>query len=676
VKFMGTNLKNLLPMESEKIVIGNFTIVCYSVNTLIIGSGAASLNAAVSLNSMGQEDILIATALWGGGTSNNAGSDKQTYYKLSLCGSTPDSVVSMAQDLFEGRCMHGDIALCEAQGSVQAFMNLVTLGVRFPHDRYGSYAGYRTDHDHRGRASSAGPYTSGKMFEALASDVKKRGIAILDHHHCVALLTDKSGSKVIGALALDTNVKEYGKAFVLFNSTNVILGTGGPAGIYETSVYPYSQSGSTGMAFLAGATGQNLTESQFGIASLKFRWNLSGSYQQAIPRYISTDKNGKDEKEFLNDFFPDFTTLVKAIFLKGYQWPFDPIKVSDHGSSLIDLLVHMEISNKGRNVYLDYSRNPTWVTGDSFSLEILDEDVEGYLRNSGALKKSPIERLLALNAPAVAIYKDHGIDLRKEHLQIAVCAQHNNGGLKANLWWESDLGHLFPVGEVNGSHGVYRPGGSALNSGQVGSYRAALYISKKYKMTPMDLDSFISEVNMSVNSTLDTVNKWMSAGSSEENKKCIAEIRKRMSDSGGIIRDRESVEKSVSQAGKMLKELPSRIGAGSVTELSDAFQLMDHCITHLVYLKAIGYYLENGGRSRGSYVVTDSAKAETEQRSKLYFFSELCSYDKDVENKIIETGFKDGTINFKLREVREIPVQDLWFERVWKDYLEDNYLDS
>jgi hypothetical protein len=29
----------------------------------------------------------------------------------------------------------------------------------------------------------------------------------------------------------------------------------------------------------------------------------------------------------------------------------------------------------------------------------------------------------------------------------------------------------------------------------------------------------------------------------------------------------------------------------------------------------------------------------------------------------------------KLQEVREIPEQDLWFEKVWKEYLEDNYHD-
>ncbi len=145
-------------------------------------------------------------------------------------------------------------------------------------------------------------------------------------------------TKTIGALAINLEEKDFRKAFVLFNATNIVLGTGGPAGIYETSVYPHSQRGSTGMAFLAGATGQNLGESQFGIASVKFRWNLSGSYQQSLPRYISKEKDGSDEKEFLTDHFPDLKTLTKAIFLKGYQWPFDPRKIAGYGSSTIDLL--------------------------------------------------------------------------------------------------------------------------------------------------------------------------------------------------------------------------------------------------------------------------------------------------------------------------------------------------
>ncbi len=659
-------------MENELILLDGFEIRCVSVNTLVIGSGAASLNAAVSLHSFGQRDFVIATTKWGGGTSNNAGSDKQTYYKLSLSGSQPDSVPEMAADLFNGKCVHGDIALCEAQGSVRAFMNLVSLGVKFPHDRYGAWAGYKTDHDTRSRATSAGPYTSKRMFEALAGEVKKRKIKILDRHHVISLLTDQGKSRVIGALAINTKEKDPAKAFVLFNCDNIILGSGGPAGIYETSVYPLSQSGSIGMAFKAGASGQNLTESQFGIASVKFRWNLSGSYQQAIPAYISTDKNGNDRREFLDQNFRDYRSLIKAIFLKGYQWPFDPNKIEGYGSSLIDLLVYREITEKKRKVFLDYTSNPSFGGSEGFSFDNLDPEVFSYLKNSGALKKTPLERLLAINFPAYDLFREHGIDLSKEMVEIAVCAQHNNGGLKGDIWWESDLKHLFPVGEVNGSHGVYRQGGSALNAGQVGSYRAAEQIFKRYNGSVKGMDIFLDQSKEQVEKELSTAKTWLAAGSSTGNKKFLHKIRKRMSEAGGIIRNLNRVNSEASEAGLMLNNLPYKIGSGSVRELAETFQLMDHCLTHFLYLEAIRVYLSDGGRSRGSYLVT------VEDNEAINFSGEkiasvgLCNFDRTIENEIIEISYRAGKAFSKLVKPREIPAQNLWFEKVWKEYIEDN----
>ena len=78
--------------------------------------------------------------------------------------------------------MHGDIALCEALGSLPAFFRLTALGIPFPHDRYGAYVGYKTDHDPRQRATSAGPLTSRLMVEALAREVKKARIPLLEGH--------------------------------------------------------------------------------------------------------------------------------------------------------------------------------------------------------------------------------------------------------------------------------------------------------------------------------------------------------------------------------------------------------------------------------------------------------------------------------------------------------------
>jgi succinate dehydrogenase/fumarate reductase flavoprotein subunit len=659
-------------MDTEIKKFRNFEITCHNVNTLVIGSGAASLNAAVSLHSSGQKDIIIATSKWGGGTTNNAGSDKQTYYKLSLSGEPGDSVAEMAKDLFSGHCMHGDIALCEAQGSVQAFMNLVRLGVPFPHDKYGGWAGYKTDNDPRSRATSAGPYTSKFMFEVLACEVKRKRIKVLDRHQVIALLTDRSKSKVIGALAINLKTKDPLKAFVMVSCLNVILGTGGPAGIYESSVYPVSQTGSVGMAFKAGATGQNLGESQFGIASVKFRWNLSGDFQHAIPLYFSTDKNGRNRREFLNDFFPDFQSLTRAIFMKGNQWPFDSGNIHNHGSSLIDLLVFREITERGRKVYLDFTCNPWTPKEESFSFENLDRQVFDFLAKSEALKNTPLERLLALNSPAYSLYKEHGIDLAREPLQIAVCVQHNNGGLKGNIWWESDLKHLFPVGEVNGSHGVYRPGGAALNSGQVGSLRAAKYINAKYNAPAPDPDVLLNEAAEQIESELGQAETWLNSGNSSNNRLYLKEIRRRMSEAGGIIRNLEKAKTALAAAEEMIKNLPAKTGAGTVKELAEAFLLNDHCLTHLVYLDAIKTYIENGGRSRGSYLVVENENSILDNITSGNRSPELCQYDKDIEKDILEISFRNGVTDKKLVKVREIPVQDLWFEKVWKDFAQDN----
>ena len=49
--------------------------------------------------------------------------------------------------------------------------------------------GYKTDHDRGRRATSAGPYTSRLMTEALEKAVKEKEIRILDKMQVIKLLT-------------------------------------------------------------------------------------------------------------------------------------------------------------------------------------------------------------------------------------------------------------------------------------------------------------------------------------------------------------------------------------------------------------------------------------------------------------------------------------------------------
>lgn len=668
-------------MKKEIIDMNGVKFPVYSLNTLIIGSGAAGLNAAIHLWERGQKDIAIATDCWGGGTSNNAGSDKQTYYKLSLSSESPDSPLQMAQDLFAGGCMHGDIALCEAQNSLEAFFHLVRLGVPFPHNQYGAYVGYKTDHDPLGRGTSAGPLTSHLMFEALAREVKSRDIAVFDGCEVMALLAENKNDEthVIGALALDrNNCDAENMGFVIYNATNVVLGTGGPAGIYKASVYPVSQLGSTGLALAIGAIAHNLTESQYGLASVKFRWNLSGSYQQVIPRYVSTEKDGTDLREFLNDYFPDMGRLATAIFLKGYQWPFDPRKIGDFGSSLIDILVYQETVLRGRRVFLDFTRNPSGggILSD-FSFDLLGEEAYQYLQNSGALYDTPIERLQAMNQPAIDLYRDHGIDIGKESLEIAVCAQHNNGGLKGNIWWESNIRHLFPVGEVNGTHGVYRPGGSALNSGQVGSMRAAMFISRRYSSEPTSLNSFLSSARAQIREKFifarTLIDAKVADGSDIPTQR--EKIQSRMSVCGAHVRDLSKVKEAIVEGWQLYRKLQYAVKIATPQELPEAFKNLDLCLTHVLYLEAIGEYLEKGGRSRGSFLVLDpEGEKSCDQLGENWRFG-LNRVDSFVNTKILEISLDANmTVRKHWVNIRLIPQAEVWFETVWNDYMNDKII--
>ena len=413
-------------------------------DAVVIGSGAAGFSAACRIREDGRKSVCIVTEGVRCGTSRNTGSDKQTYYKLGLGGDAPDSVRAMASDLFASGCVDGDHALCEAALSTRCFHYLCEAGVPFPHNAYGEYIGYKTDHDPFARATSAGPLTSKYMTEALERKAAALGVPVHDGLLAVEILTD--GDRACGLLCL--NLAD--NTFVTFRCENVILATGGPAGIYANTVYPESQTGSTGLALSAGASLQNMTEWQYGLASLSPRWNVSGTYMQVLPRFVSVDADGC-EYEFLADFFDDEYQALSMVFLKGYQWPFDIKKVTC-GSSVIDLLVYRETVMRHRRVYLDYTRNPFAL--EKIEYEKLSDEAYAYLSRAGALLGRPIDRLAKMNMPAIELYAGKGVDLEKEYLEIALCAQHSNGGVSVDAWWQTTVKGLFAIGECAGTHGI------------------------------------------------------------------------------------------------------------------------------------------------------------------------------------------------------------------------------
>ncbi|NBH71661.1 FAD-binding protein [Clostridiaceae bacterium] len=647
----------------------------FKYNTIIVGTGAAGYNAALALWKLGQREIAMVTEGRLMGTSRNTGSDKQTYYKLTLCGQEPDSVGQMARDLFEGGCVDGDLALAEAAGSLRAFFHLVDIGVPFPFNQSGGYVGYKTDHDPLSRGTSVGPLTSRYMTECLERQVQERGVPVFDGYQAVRILTEGEGGekRACGILALNKReCADARKRYAVFSAENVIWATGGEAGMYQSSVYPFGQTGGMGVALEAGAVAKNLTESQFGIASVKFRWNLSGTFQQCIPRYVSLDEKGGDEREFLREFFDTPRQLVTATFLKGYQWPFDPRKVSDFGSSLIDLLVYQETVLRGRRVYLDFTRNPSALeAGGCFSLEHLAGEARAYLENCGALQNTPYLRLKHMNPAAIEVYGSHGIDISREYLEIALCAQHNNGGIACGQWWESSIRHLFAVGEVNGSHGVYRPGGSALNAGQVGGLRAAQYIAANYPGLPPGREEFMQFHGKEVEEEIRFGEGALKPGTEKiDVGEELSRLRRRMTQYGASIRSAGGLKTAIQENRAQWEALAECHRISAPGELKDLYKLRQLLVSQFVYLQAMMDYDENVGISRGSYLVYHPQGTLPNSR----LGEEFRNITKETDTATLQEISYDKaseSCHIWWRPVRPIPEENNWFENVWKNYREN-----
>lgn len=663
-----------------------------TATTVVVGTGSAGFCAADRLWELGQSDVVMVTDKIGAGTSRNAGSDKQTYYKMTLSGGDGDSVREMARTLFSGGAMDGDNALVEAALSAPAFLRLCELGVPFPRNRYGEFIGYKTDHDPRRRATSMGPYTSRTMVEQLEKKVARNGTRIFDDC-CVVDVIVRDGA-VAGLLVLRTDVPvgpvQSGaqSPFLLFRCTNLVYATGGPAGMYATRVFPHGQWGASGAAYRAGVRGKNLTEWQFGLASIRPRWNVSGTYMQALPRFVSTDVDGEDEREFLSEVIPDYGRQLSMIFLKGYQWPFDISKALD-GSSLIDLLVYRETVLRGRRVFLDFRQNPVRAEID---FARLSSEAHDYLAQAGALQGSPIERLRQMNLPAYEFYleKNPRVDLATEMLEVDVCAQHNNGGLVVDSWWQSNIAGFFPVGEAGGAHGVYRPGGAALNSGQVGATRAAEFIAARRNNSPLDVTEFTALADPVVARASGLVMRATAratAGVPDNTGDLLREVGELMSAKAGPVRSEQSIREALVQVSEWLAGYEEQVsaGGGSRRAVKRVFLVRDILMTAYVYLCAMADYSAHGGRSRGSVLYTDPAGslpmsghgADPTAELDLPEIFRFRLDDGALDGEIQEAGWlpaegtgKDpaGVSELTWRPVRPIPDDDDFFENVWREF--------
>lgn len=657
------------------LTIDNVNYPLWKADALVVGSGAAGLRAAVELKRR-QQNVLLATAGLYMGTSACSGSDKQTLFTAATAGNG-DSFLKLADALASGGAMDYDTAYVEAVGSLHTLGGLQFLGLELPEDRYGAILRYQTDHDEAGRATSCGPRTSRLMVKVLLEEVQRLNIPLLSGATVIKLLRqrDESGTEHVAGAILATGSRAHNPwGLALVVAPNVVLATGGPGELYRDSVYPNKCFGSLGLALEEGITLTNLTESQFGIGTPRsaFPWNLSGTYVQVIPYIYSVDSDG-GEHNFLADYYRTTQELASNIFRKGYQWPFHATRVMDFGSSLLDMAVAHE-QQLGRKVYMDFNRNPEAVPGDlPFSLQRLDDDVRAYLENNDALAALPIERLQRMNPLSIALYKMHGHDLTQTPLQFAMNNQHMNGGIEVDIWGQTSLPGCFAVGEIAGTHGVTRPGGAALNAGQVFAMRLARYIAHAGRRNAVDdVPELAAQPLAEVNDVILRAQRNESGRSLQSVKE---EIQTRMSDHGGFICHVDAVRQAAQEARLLAAAVAKNaLSIRHLAEIPELFMWRQMALISAAVLTMLDDYISSGGGSRGARIILDPEgdclPLTRNGPAQLWRFRPEQASDKE---KKLTIHYQQAKFIVRQKALRSLAdSKDHYFEKNWPDFLNGN----
>ena len=674
-------------MHQETLNVDGLSIPITCVNTVIVGAGAAGMNCAVQLVNFWrargvdqpQDRMLVVTGGLALGASRMSGSDKQTYYKMGTSPRVADTAEEFAKSLTVFGCCNGDTALVEGICSLRGFYALVDAGVPFPHDAAGAFIGYKTDHDPYERATSAGPKTSRFMSECLQARAERAGVRIVDKHPVLKFITagGRAASRIVAMLCADVSrATDSDPALAAFVAENWVLAAGGPGEIYQRTVYPRGQYGLHGAALEAGLEACNLTESQFGLASIAFRWNVSGTYMQVVPRIYSTDPDGGDPREFLTEYFDDMRAMATNIFLKGYQWPFDAQRITDQQSSLIDMAVHQETVVRSRRVWMDFLRNPAGAAGwDEFEIGALAPEAQEYLRKAGATQAVPIERLAHMNGPAIDIYAENGIDLQGEPLEIALCAQHMNGGFAVDKWWHSSVSRTFVIGEMAGTHGVKRPGGSALNAGQVGAMRVAEYIAGVYDIG--EASGPAGEVSSAIGAAVAQMRDMLSRGASAETEidEALGLIRRRMTRFGAHLRSEAGAAEALAEARRQYRAMcRDGLKIDSPRRLAEAVRTHQQCLAHIAILRAICEMFTRGAGSRGSHCILADDGIEMHPdlvdpaTGRPYRFRPENEALRDEILHVWYTGGPGGLFDVRRDAPRSAGDREIAFESAWAQY--------
>jgi L-aspartate oxidase len=412
-----------------------------TTDVLVIGSGGAALRAMLAAHDGGAEvAVVVKNTFRKSGATFHSVAEVGAFNVPDGAGDPTDSpevfrddILKAAQGVSDPRLV--DILVNEAEDTLHYLEN---KGIRF--EREGDkYLTFRACFSSKDRSHVLKDHFK-PIVKALGEEAARRGIKVRDNMMVIGLL-EKDG-ECHGAFALDGEGKP-----VIIRAKAVIMTVGGASQLFAKNLYPSDITGDGySMAYRAGVQLANMEFMQAGVSIIDPFINLFGNYLwDAHPNLTDRDGNA-----FMPDYLPDGMTVSEVLQEKVRHFPFSSSDISRY----IEISIQSAI-NDGRGtdkggVFLDF-------------------------------RKCDFDRLLSDTSRSFSRmwpltynwYKDKGIDLYVDPVQITCSAHAFNGGLRIDKNAETSLRGLYAAGETAaGPHGADRLGGNMAMTCQVFGERA------------------------------------------------------------------------------------------------------------------------------------------------------------------------------------------------------------
>lgn len=393
-------------------------------DVIVIGAGIAGQSAALRLARAGRRVLLLAKTELGRSASYWAQGG------IAAALDADDHVDRHADDTMDagaGLSQHATVAKV-TQAAPDLIDWLDELGVPFTRTATGEFhLGREGGHGER-RIVHAHDATGKAIMTTLEQHVCKHpNIRLLQHHTVIDILTaaDESGTRTCrGVQIMDTAEAEL----ITLRGPQVILASGGAAGIYQSSTNPSSSTGDgIAMAWRAGCRVANLEFVQF---------HPTAFY----------DPNSKQ-------------SLLISEALRG------------EGARLL-------LPN-GERFMLRYDRRAELAPRDIVARGIFEQMTENNLSHVllDISFKSP--RFINEHFPSIAeACRQRGIDITQVPIPVAPAAHYTCGGIVTDQSGQTDVRGLFAIGECasTGLHGANRLASNSLLEGLVFGEQSAAAI--------------------------------------------------------------------------------------------------------------------------------------------------------------------------------------------------------